>query len=41
MAHLKTADQSRYAAVKDSLKDLSLHTVCEEAQCPNIGKFYT
>lgn len=32
------SDQSRYAAVKDSLKDLSLHTVCEEAQCPNIGE---
>eukprot|EP00977_Amphora_coffeiformis_P002988 scaffold569_cov165-Amphora_coffeaeformis.AAC.21 len=29
---------SRYAAVKDSLKDLELHTVCEEAQCPNIGE---
>ena len=29
---------SRYAAVKDSLKNLELHTVCEEAQCPNIGE---
>ena len=29
---------SRYAAVKDSLKHLELHTVCEEAQCPNIGE---
>lgn len=29
---------SRYQAVKESLSDLSLHTVCEEAQCPNIGE---
>lgn len=29
---------SRYSAVKDSLKELNLHTVCEEAQCPNIGE---
>jgi lipoic acid synthetase len=29
---------SRYSAVKESLKELSLHTVCEEAQCPNIGE---
>lgn len=32
------AENSRYAQVKDSLKDLKLHTVCEEAQCPNIGE---
>jgi len=32
------ADQSRYAKVKDSLSNLDLHTVCEEAQCPNIGE---
>jgi len=29
---------SRYQKVKDSLSTLSLHTVCEEAQCPNIGE---
>ena len=29
---------SRYNTVKDSLRDLQLHTVCEEAQCPNIGE---
>ncbi len=29
---------SRYQQVKDSLSTLSLHTVCEEAQCPNIGE---
>lgn len=29
---------SRYTQVKESLKELTLHTVCEEAQCPNIGE---
>jgi len=32
------AEQSRYSEVKNSLKDLNLSTVCEEAQCPNIGE---
>ena len=32
------AKDSRYKAVKDSLQNLTLHTVCEEAQCPNIGE---
>ena len=32
------AKDSRYANVKDSLQNLELHTVCEEAQCPNIGE---
>lgn len=29
---------SRYNEVKKSLRSLDLHTVCEEAQCPNIGE---
>jgi hypothetical protein len=29
---------SRYMQVKESLQSLKLHTVCEEAQCPNIGE---
>lgn len=29
---------SKYAKVKDSLSTLSLNTVCEEAQCPNMGE---
>lgn len=29
---------SRYNDVKKSLRQLDLHTVCEEAQCPNIGE---
>lgn len=32
------SDKSRYAEVKNSLDKLDLHTVCEEAQCPNIGE---
>ncbi|KAK1309161.1 hypothetical protein QJS10_CPA09g01119 [Acorus calamus] len=28
----------RYQKVKESLSRLNLHTVCEEAQCPNIGE---
>lgn len=32
------AVESRYTKVKNSLKNLNLHTVCEEAQCPNIGE---
>ena len=30
--------ESRYTKVKNSLENLNLHTVCEEAQCPNIGE---
>ena len=29
---------SRYSVVKESLQNLNLNTVCEEAQCPNIGE---
>lgn len=32
------AETSRYQQVKESLSNLSLNTVCEEAQCPNIGE---
>ena len=28
----------RYASLKSLMRDLNLHTVCEEAQCPNIGE---
>ncbi|XP_057971581.1 lipoyl synthase, chloroplastic [Malania oleifera] len=28
----------RFEEVKDSLSRLNLHTVCEEAQCPNVGE---
>jgi len=32
---------SRYTEVKNSLEDLNLNTVCEEAQCPNIGECWS
>lgn len=35
------AADSRYAQVKESLGKLDLHTVCEEAQCPNIGECWS
>jgi hypothetical protein len=28
----------RYEYLNESLRSLQLHTVCEEAQCPNIGE---
>lgn len=34
----RNGTMSRYQQVKDSLQNLKLHTVCEEAQCPNIGE---
>ncbi|XP_067655506.1 lipoyl synthase, mitochondrial-like [Haliotis asinina] len=27
-----------YSRLKENLRDLNLHTVCEEAKCPNIGE---
>ena len=32
---------SRYTEVKNSLEDLNLNTVCEEAQCPNVGECWS
>lgn len=29
---------TKFDELKTSIKDLGLHTVCEEAQCPNIGE---
>ena len=31
-------DGKKFEQLKATLKDLDLHTVCEEAQCPNIGE---
>ena len=28
----------RYQAIKERLRRLDLHTVCEEARCPNVGE---
>ena len=27
-----------YLRIRETLRDLSLHTVCEEARCPNISE---
>ncbi|GAB4839670.1 Lipoyl synthase, chloroplastic [Ancistrocladus abbreviatus] len=34
----KAPQGERFQEVKESLSRLNLHTVCEEAQCPNIGE---
>ncbi len=31
-------EHTRFDELRETLKDLKLHTVCEEAQCPNIGE---
>jgi lipoic acid synthetase len=38
-AHLKTSIPSgaSFNKIKKDLRGLGLHTVCEEARCPNIG----
>jgi len=28
----------RYAGLKETFRALDLHTVCEEARCPNVGE---
>ena len=35
---VKLPGGERYAAIKERLRSLDLHTVCEEARCPNIGE---
>jgi lipoic acid synthetase len=39
-AHLKTSIPSgaSFNKIKKDLRGLGLHTVCEEARCPNIGE---
>jgi hypothetical protein len=31
--------KTKFQELKESIKGLGLHTVCEEAKCPNIGNF--
>lgn len=31
-------NHTKFQELKESIKDLGLHTVCEEAMCPNIGE---
>src|SRR2546422_2405324 len=35
---VKAPGGPNYVAVKHMMRDLKLHTVCEEAHCPNIGE---
>ena len=35
---VKAAGGPRYEAIRKRLETLDLHTVCQEAQCPNIGE---
>ena len=35
---VKMPGGGRYEQVKRTLKELNLHTVCEEASCPNVGE---
>jgi lipoyl synthase len=37
---VKAPQWQRVGAVKDTLRDLNLNTVCEEASCPNIGECF-
>ncbi|XP_077245239.1 lipoyl synthase, mitochondrial-like isoform X2 [Tasmannia lanceolata] len=32
---------SKYASIKSKLRELKLHTVCEEARCPNLGECWS
>ena len=34
------SDNSRFAEIKRTLRAANLHTVCEEASCPNIGECF-
>ena len=36
----KAPFNNRYAQIKSMLRELELHTVCEEASCPNIGECF-
>lgn len=38
---MKAPDSTRYQEIKRVLRDNNLHTVCEEASCPNIGECFS
>jgi lipoic acid synthetase len=38
---MKVPDSGRYQEIKKILRDNQLHTVCEEASCPNIGECFS
>ncbi|HEV8176162.1 MAG TPA: hypothetical protein VGP44_00595, partial [Gemmatimonadales bacterium] len=35
---VKAPGGPNYARIKSMVRELGLHTVCEEARCPNIGE---
>ncbi len=38
---MKMPDSARFQEIKQILRDNNLHTVCEEASCPNIGECFS
>ena len=38
---VKMGDSRRFQEIKDVLRSHQLHTVCEEASCPNIGECFS
>lgn len=38
---MKAPNSARYQEIKKILRDNKLHTVCEEASCPNIGECFS
>ncbi len=38
---MKVPDSPRFREIKDILREHKLHTVCEEASCPNIGECFS
>ncbi len=38
---MKAPDSGRYQEIKKILRENNLHTVCEEASCPNIGECFS
>ncbi len=38
---MKAPDSKRFREIKQALRDNNLHTVCEEASCPNIGECFS
>ncbi|MEO7727032.1 MAG: lipoyl synthase, partial [Burkholderiales bacterium] len=37
---VRMGDSRRFQEIKDTLRSHNLHTVCEEASCPNIGECF-
>lgn len=38
---MKAPNSARFREIKQALRDNNLHTVCEEASCPNIGECFS